>query len=439
MARFRWAKSMAGRIKMGRTFLGGTRLVELESVRGIAALVVLVHHASLAFFPAEHGLLFPDTRVSLFGTPLFALINGSAAVTLFFVLSGFVLTVRAFKDRSIWPLISGAIKRWPRLVLLVLAVNVISGFLAGWSLYKNADAAEMIGSPWLGWFFHGPADGWATVRKSIEEGAFWTFFSGSNYFNSPLWTMRHEFYGSLVALAVAAAAVFAGRKMSGVLICVGLAFSFATNAHVGSFIVGVALAAFYSSLAWSIYTAWLSRRGALFWTASLAILVYLLGYHEGLAPSRPPIGAYVLIKPLYDLSPSITRAVIHSVASAAIILVVLAMSTRLAWLRGSFGFLLGQLSFAIYLIHVPVICFAGSWIYLSLVPIFGEPVPLFVAAIASIALTVALAVPLSRLDAAWIQLLRTAQLQFVSLIGTAKLERLTLAVSPRSVLGSRTG
>src|SRR5690606_12773670 len=73
------------------------KLGELEALRGIASVIVLVHHALLGFAPGLHGLLQPDSPHALFGTPAFSLINGGAAVVLFFVLSGFVLTFRALE------------------------------------------------------------------------------------------------------------------------------------------------------------------------------------------------------------------------------------------------------------------------------------------------------------------------------------------------------
>jgi peptidoglycan/LPS O-acetylase OafA/YrhL len=64
------------------------KLIELEALRGLAAVVVLFHHFMLGFTPRLHGMLYPEQPYSLFGTPAFAFVNGSAAVIVFFVLSG---------------------------------------------------------------------------------------------------------------------------------------------------------------------------------------------------------------------------------------------------------------------------------------------------------------------------------------------------------------
>jgi peptidoglycan/LPS O-acetylase OafA/YrhL len=87
-------------------------LVELEALRGLAAIVVLIHHFMLGFTPRFHGYLYPDQPFSLMGTPAFALINGSGAVAIFFVLSGFVLSGGLFKSRSLRGALISAVKRW---------------------------------------------------------------------------------------------------------------------------------------------------------------------------------------------------------------------------------------------------------------------------------------------------------------------------------------
>lgn len=73
---------------------------ELDSLRGLAAFVVLVHHTLLClpdfgdfFYSAgsapAHGLV----EALFFYTPLVLIWQGRSAVMLFFVLSGFVLSL----------------------------------------------------------------------------------------------------------------------------------------------------------------------------------------------------------------------------------------------------------------------------------------------------------------------------------------------------------
>ena len=57
----------------------------------------------------------PDFERSANGTFFFTLFNGPAAVILFFVLSGFVLSRRPIRTGSVSDTITAALKRWPRL------------------------------------------------------------------------------------------------------------------------------------------------------------------------------------------------------------------------------------------------------------------------------------------------------------------------------------
>ena len=108
------------------------KLIELEALRGVAAMMVLFHHFLLVIVPRLHGRNFADDPIALVRTPLYALVNGTAAVAIFFVLSGFVLTFRALEERDGRQLLVGVLKRWPRLVPLVAAVYALR-FLVAWT------------------------------------------------------------------------------------------------------------------------------------------------------------------------------------------------------------------------------------------------------------------------------------------------------------------
>lgn len=153
---------------------GRRKLVELEALRGIAAMIVFFHHFLLLIAPRLHGRNFPDDPIALVRTPLFALVNGSAAVAVFFVLSGFVLTVGAMEDRDWRQFLIGVLKRWPRLALLVVVVDIASAIFFMLGLYRD--------SMWFNLHNYAAADTFehaaSVVRGAVAEGLFRTFVNG---------------------------------------------------------------------------------------------------------------------------------------------------------------------------------------------------------------------------------------------------------------------
>ena len=98
------------------------KLDYLESLRGLAALVVVFAHYVLAFYPALYWAK-PDQvhteqalELLLSGTPVNLLYNGDFSVSIFFVLS-----YKFFQDRSApLPLAPLVVKRYVRLLVPVL-------------------------------------------------------------------------------------------------------------------------------------------------------------------------------------------------------------------------------------------------------------------------------------------------------------------------------
>ena len=104
------------------------RIEALEGVRGIAALIVAIFHFCSGFLPHIVPDRQPNASPSwLVDTPLEFFYNGPFAVTIFFVLSGFVIA-NAAANRP-FPLILNLVFRYAR-----LAVPVIVSVILAWAL-----------------------------------------------------------------------------------------------------------------------------------------------------------------------------------------------------------------------------------------------------------------------------------------------------------------
>lgn len=375
------------------------RMVELEAVRGIAAVVVLFHHCLLGFLPSLTGLVVAPQPWSLFGTPFFAVLNGSAAVALFFVLSGFVLTYRAIDAASPRMLALAALRRWPRLAFPVLIVNLGAGVLFALGLYANVAADAATGSIWLAWLYRANPYPAPDVLAAAYEGTIATFLFGKGAFNPSLWTMYYEFYGSFLAFALAFLLI--GGRVPHLLAASILAVIVCryVSAYAFCFVAGVALGAARHRLR-ELFARHAARRG---WMAGAGLTAALLlfGYHEHIPPG--PLGTYDFLAPLAQAAPLALRIALHT-AGAAIVLIVALEYGHL--LRGPFAAWLGRMSFPVYLLHIPVLCSAGCAVYLALLPALRHPLAGAAAILVTIALTFVLAIPLADLDRRWLALLR---------------------------------
>ena len=107
--------------------VGGQRFASLDGLRGIACVVVVICHYLQIYVPAAFERNFPDLfgEKWLVNSPLNLLFNGHAAVILFFVLSGFVLSAPFFRGVGWGWYARSIIKRYPRLAIPALASSLL--------------------------------------------------------------------------------------------------------------------------------------------------------------------------------------------------------------------------------------------------------------------------------------------------------------------------
>jgi peptidoglycan/LPS O-acetylase OafA/YrhL len=361
----------------------------LEAARGIAALSVVTWHLLLGFFPQYAGIFrgFDPSR-SIGDRFWSGFATSGGAVPFFFVLSGLVLTRRALARRDPTGPIRSAIKRWPRLAVPVTGAVLLSWAAFALGIYSFKDAGAITGSDWLANFANGyEGDGFAPrFFDAVFQKTVGTFWLGDSTHNSSLCTMKFEFAGSFMVLGLAlvliAAARFAWLQWALLLVCAALVTRF--SAFYLAMMAGLAMALILSV-----------RRITMPPTvAAFAVIrgYYLFGFRKGFKDcgwlgsviGHQGVATYVWI--------------------VAACLVVAAMTTSPAIrnaLSGRLALAIGRAAFPIYLLHVPVLCSAGTFVFLALHGISPSPWPEIAAALTTVAVTLLLAAPLAIFDTRW--------------------------------------
>lgn len=323
-----------------------------DGLRGIAALAVFFEHFLLIFYPGGFQHFFPWVAApgahsgwaeKVLQWPFVsALISGGLAVCIFFVLSGYVLTKQYTKSANIDALRSLAGRRYLRLGIPVFASVMLSYGLFCLLPYQVNAVAEITKSAWL---TSQSIQGQPGLLDALKDGVYGAIFLGRVGLNSPLWTIRIEFIGSMLIFAYSALA-WTGRR--------GL-ISAATY---------LALIYFYAPQEWPYYLAFLlgsylgnAKIRLNGWASAGSVLAAL--YLASLDGS--PMFAWLHKLPF---EPGILASLCYVLAGGLIVLVAR---------YGTFGRIftarpiqfLGRISYPLYLVHVPIIMTMGCGVFLS--------------------------------------------------------------------------
>jgi peptidoglycan/LPS O-acetylase OafA/YrhL len=359
----------------------------LEALRGLAALVVVGWHAMLAFFPQNSGL-FPafEQSAAWTGSPFFVFLNGTGAVALFFVLSGKVLTKSALAKRDYRTLLRNTVKRYPRLVLPILCSTLISCMLFKSGAYHFEQTAAVTGSPWLLKFAFAydvpiTPNWWDATR----QGLFDSLLFGISTYNSSLWTMYYEFTASFIVLAAAGTILFLWQRVS-ILLCwlfvMILCLALSAYPWFLSFGLGLGLALADAQTKGRIWHFVKAIRYAL-----ILCGLYFLGHLQ-------PRGVYTWAAPF---DPMFTNSI-----GACLLIVGVQACRQPSGIASKIARFLGDLSFPIYLIHIPVLCSYICWMFVQLIEFDSTGFRCTMIAL-TFAAAFAASLPLMALNKYWLQ------------------------------------
>lgn len=171
---------------------GQKRCRFLDGLRGWAAVVVLFHHIFIDALP-------PNTVMadrSLWAKVFF--LNGTLAVCIFFVVSGFSLSIRYLETGDERGLARIAVGRYLRLALPIFVICAIVYTLLRLGAIPPAEQRP---SPLDLFVAFVP-----TIKGLLSFSLLNVFvsYSGAETYDPPLWTMSYEFFGSFMVFSIVA-------------------------------------------------------------------------------------------------------------------------------------------------------------------------------------------------------------------------------------------
>lgn len=149
----------------------------LDGIRGVAALLVVLHHYSCQYTPSLlNGYGATEQDRYLLQLPIIGVLhNGAFMVNLFYILSGCVLSKRCFKlaregKRELFTssLVSSVFRRWIRLFLPVMVTMILAAIISRTQLWDREIAKDSV-AVWNSTYYTGPTAPECTRMRPEEN------------------------------------------------------------------------------------------------------------------------------------------------------------------------------------------------------------------------------------------------------------------------------
>lgn len=288
-----------GEVAQTKPQTGQSRLVEIDALRGVAAMAVVLFHLTTRYME-----LF-----SFKGLPSFSFPYGHYGVNLFFIISGFVIFMTLEKTaRSMDFVVSRFSRLFPVYWVAIFVTFAITHALGLPAKLVSFDAA--LGNMLM---LHG------LFRVPHVDGVYWTLEVELLFYCGMFFLFR---VGMLIRIHQALLALLALRLLYFVM-----------------------ARAFGIDLPWILFR--LSILAYIPWFA-IGICIYLATTRKGAGDWKPPARTAALAIFTLLIVESIALALLALAMAAA---VFFAASGRLTWLRNRVFVWLGAISYPLYLVH----------------------------------------------------------------------------------------
>lgn len=312
------------------------RFKQLDSMRGLAALVVFTTHAI-------GGVISLPLLMKIDATPMSIFINGNAAVMFFFVLSGFVLSLPFIEGRRQLSLTAFYTRRIFRIYPAFIAAIIFSVVLKQYVFYPHATASAGL---WFKQYWLWDLNA-AHFKEIIRTLLLIAPGINARLIDPPMWSLAVEM---IMAFFIPFFILIASRSNLAVNICVFLlllylsySYNIHTNLYAGIFYLGVVLAKYRLAITGAISRLPITIK-------TLLILVALVLYNTGMQFLNMRDTPYYPIFVYY----------LPAIGSGLLIVLILASSRLSAFFERRAFVFFAAITYSFYLMHFPVLFTVSS-------------------------------------------------------------------------------
>lgn len=336
------------------------RITWIDGLRGAAALFIVFHHFIMGYYPAaykgEEALshLEGGVEAAFSQSPLAFFVIGDFWVSVFCLVSGFVISYQVFHMTEAKQFSVSLLKRYPRLMLPVFVLSAIVYGMLHLNLFCNTEAAALTGAEWLAQFYQDQTTLTDLIFSSIAD----TWIVGySTLYSNAFWMLADLFAGSFMAYILAAMSKGTNKRILWVYLATVLIY-LSTNSRLTDFALGVLL----SYLAfWCEEAIRRHRRGSAAAGIVLLFSAVLLGAYP---VAYAPTNAYRFLNCLPDrLNPCYFY---HMLAAAMLVAAIWLLQPLQRILCAKPVLFLGKISYSVYLVHIPILYSFSAWLLLKL-------------------------------------------------------------------------
>lgn len=338
------------------------RIEWIDGLKGLACIFIIFHHFLMGYYPAAYSgdyaysHMASGADVAFAQSPLAFFTIGDFWVSIFCLISGFIIANQVWKMTEDKQFSKALLKRYPRLMLPVLCISIFVFIMLQVGLFYNSQAAALTRSEWLDMFYHDKSG----VIELLTDSLIDDWFVGMRLiYSNAFWMLKDLFMGSFVAYILAAMGKEKKKRMFVVYLFVSLIY-LSINSRMADFALGV-LAAFLFAQLGQIFGPVKEKEKSnnRSWPViMIGILLLVIGFLLGAYPVECiPTNGYRYLLPIQNflygrLTPYLFY---HKLAAFSLVLGIGMLSQVQKILGSKVCCFLGKISYAVYLIHIPVL------------------------------------------------------------------------------------